>query len=234
MTSKNIVILSGAGISAESGISTFRDAGGLWEGHDIMEVASPQGWEKNSELVLDFYNKRRRQLSEVVPNEGHIALTRLEQKYRVTIVTQNVDDLHERAGSKNIIHLHGELKKVRSTKDQRLVYSWERDLNPGDRCSLGSQLRPHIVWFGEEVPLLQYAASLCSMADIFIIVGTSLQVYPAAGLTACVQESVPVYYVDPNPNVNHELSVVRNLHMIKETAANGIPKLVDMLITDDV
>jgi NAD-dependent deacetylase len=234
MTSKNIVVLSGAGISAESGISTFRDAGGLWEGHDIMEVASPQGWAKNPELVLEFYNKRRRQLFDVMPNEGHIALTRLEQKFEVNIITQNVDDLHERAGSKNIIHLHGELKKVRSTKDHRIIYTWERDLNPGDTCSAGSQLRPHIVWFGEEVPLLHDAISLCSRADILIIVGTSLQVYPAAGLTASVPEGIPVYYVDPSPNVNDELSVVRNLHIIRETAVTGIPKLVDALMSDYV
>ncbi len=231
MASKNIVILSGAGMSAESGIGTFRDAGGLWEGHDIMEVASPQGWQKNPELVLNFYNKRRRQLFDVVPNEGHVALTRLEQKFNVTIVTQNVDDLHERAGSKNIIHLHGELKKVRSTIDHNIIYPWENDLNLGDKCSLGSQLRPHIVWFGEEVPLMHDAASFCNRADLLIIIGTSLQVYPAAGLAASVPKGIPIYYVDPKPYINYELSLVSNLHVIEENAVAGVPRLVDKLIS---
>ncbi|MBL4939800.1 MAG: NAD-dependent deacylase, partial [Lutibacter sp.] len=170
---KKIVILTGAGISAESGIKTFRDADGLWEGHDIMEVASPIGWERNKNLVLDFYNKRRAQLLKVSPNEGHKALVLLENNFNVTIITQNVDDLHERAGSKNIIHLHGELLKVRSTKNEHLVYSWKKDLVLGDYCEKNAQLRPHIVWFGEAVPMLDEAIEITSQADILIIIGTS-------------------------------------------------------------
>ncbi len=179
---KNLVILSGAGISAESGIETFRDADSLWEGHDIMEVASPYGWKKNPQKVLDFYNQRRRQLFEVYPNKAHKALAELEKHYQVNIITQNVDDLHERAGSSRILHLHGELLSVRSEKDPNLVYRWEKDLNLGDLAHDDSQLRPDIVWFGEEVPLLKEAISLVKQAHLLIIIGTSLQVYPAASL----------------------------------------------------
>ncbi|HFC01178.1 MAG TPA: NAD-dependent deacylase, partial [Phaeodactylibacter sp.] len=171
---KKIVVLTGAGISAESGIKTFRDSGGLWEGHDVMEVASPEGWSRNQALVLDFYNKRRAQLLEVKPNAAHLALVDLEKKYEVHIVTQNVDDLHERAGSSHVVHLHGELLKVRSVGNERLVYDWAKDLNKGDLCEEGHQLRPHIVWFGEQVPMLEVAASIASTADIIIIVGTSM------------------------------------------------------------
>ena len=173
---KKIVILTGAGISAESGIKTFRDADGLWEGHDVMEVASPAGWRKNRELVLNFYNERRRQLLSVEPNAAHIALVELEKKYEVHIVTQNVDNLHERAGSRRVVHLHGELTKARSTLDESLIYDWFKDINLGDKCKKGAQLRPHIVWFGEAVPLLEDAASITSIADILVIVGTSMQV----------------------------------------------------------
>ncbi|GAA7359989.1 NAD-dependent deacylase [Helicobacter pylori] len=179
---KNLVILSGAGISAESGIKTFRDADGLWEGHDIMEVASPYGWKKNPQKVLDFYNQRRRQLFEVYPNKAHKALAQLEKHYQVNIITQNVDDLHERAGSSCVLHLHGELLSVRSEKDPDLVYRWEKDLNLGDLAKDKSQLRPDIVWFGEAVPLLEEAISLVKQAHLLIIIGTSLQVYPAASL----------------------------------------------------
>ncbi len=180
---KNLVILSGAGISAESGIKTFRDADGLWEGHDIMEVASPYGWKKNPQKVLDFYNQRRRQLFEVYPNKAHKALAELEKHYQVNIITQNVDDLHEKAGSSRILHLHGELLSVRSEKDPNLVYRWEKDLNLGDLAKDKSQLRPDIVWFGEAVPLLKKAISLVKQAHLLIIIGTSLQVYPALAST---------------------------------------------------
>ncbi|MBX2927272.1 MAG: NAD-dependent deacylase [Saprospiraceae bacterium] len=229
---KTIVVLTGAGISAESGIRTFRDADGLWEEHDIMEVASIEGWRKNPELVLRFYNQRRRQLKEVAPNPGHAALVQLESKYDVHIVTQNVDDLHERAGSSNIVHLHGELRKARSTKDASLVYDWPDDIKTGDTCELGAPLRPHIVWFGEMVPQLEKAAQLMTKADIVIIVGTSMQVYPAAGLVAYAPPHAPVHYIDPNPMINYELSDRRNLHVMAEKAAAGVPALVAQLLED--
>ncbi|GAA9257732.1 NAD-dependent deacylase [Helicobacter pylori] len=193
---KNLVILSGAGISAESGIKTFRDADGLWEGHDIMEVASPYGWKKNPQKVLDFYNQRRRQLFEVYPNKAHKALAELEKHYQVNIITQNVDDLHERAGSSCILHLHGELLSVRSEKDPNLVYRWEKDLNLGDLVKDKSQLRPDIVWFGEAVPLLKKAISLVKQAHLLIIIGTSLQVYPAASLYTHAHKDALIYYID--------------------------------------
>ena len=179
---KHIVVLSGAGMSAESGLKTFRDSNGLWEGHDVMEVASPEGFSKNPALVLEFYNQRRRQLLEVKPNSAHFALSAFEKNHKVSIVTQNVDDLHERAGSTSVLHLHGELFKVRSTQFQSDVQYWKKDLNIGDQCQKGYQLRPHIIWFGEAVPLLQKAISICEDADIIIIIGTSMQVYPAARL----------------------------------------------------
>lgn len=194
---KNLVILSGAGISAESGIKTFRDADGLWEGHDIMEVASPYGWKKNPQKVLDFYNQRRRQLFEVYPNKAHKALAELEKHYQVNIITQNVDDLHERAGSSRILHLHGELLSVRSEKDPNLIYRWEKDLNLGDLAQDDSQLRPDIVWFGEAVPLLEEAISLVKQAHLLIIIGTSLQVYPAASLYTHAHKDALIYYIDP-------------------------------------
>ncbi|GAA7698860.1 NAD-dependent deacylase [Helicobacter pylori] len=193
---KNLVILSGAGISAESGIKTFRDADGLWEGHDIMEVASPYGWKKNPQKVLDFYNQRRQKLFEVYPNKAHKALAKLEKHYQVNIITQNVDDLHERAGSSRILHLHGELLSVRSQKDPNLVYRWEKDLNLGDLAKDKSQLRPDIVWFGEAVPLLKEAISLVKQAHLLIIIGTSLQVYPAASLYTHAHKDALIYYID--------------------------------------
>jgi NAD-dependent deacetylase len=195
---KKLVVLSGSGISAESGISTFRDMNGLWRNYRVEEVASPYGWENYRQDVHDFYNMRRKQLYEVEPNAGHKVLVELEKHFDVQIVTQNVDDLHERAGSTNVLHLHGELKKVRSTVDPNLVYEldgWE--LKEGDLCEKGSQLRPHIVWFGEAVPAIEEAARLCTQADLFVIVGTSMQVYPAAGLIDFVPENVPVFLVDP-------------------------------------
>ncbi len=227
---KKIVVLSGAGISAESGIKTFRDADGLWENHDIMEVASIDGWRKNPGLVLDFYNVRRRQLHEVHPNPGHEALVALEEAYNVTIVTQNVDDLHERAGSTNIIHLHGELFKARSSKNETLIYEWRHDICLGDTCELGSQLRPHIVWFGEIVPMIEPAAMEVATADIIIVVGTSLQVYPAAGLLGLAHEKAKVYYVDPKPAVSYEMNFLRHLKVIAENASTGVPRLLDELL----
>lgn len=224
---RNIVVLTGAGISAESGIKTFRDAGGLWEGHDVMAVASPEGWQKNPELVLEFYNQRRRQMFSVSPNAAHIALKELEARHKVTIITQNVDDLHERAGSSNIIHLHGELRKSRSTKFTRLVYECTGDILLGDLCEKGHQLRPHIVWFGEPVPMLEKAAEVVSMADTVIIVGTSMQVYPAAGLVGYAPPHAQIYYIDPKPSINFELSLMNNLKVIAEPATTGVKKVVE-------
>lgn len=196
---KKLVILSGAGISAESGIKTFRDAGGLWEGHNVMDVASPEGWNKNMELVLDFYNKRRQQLFEVEPNKAHNITAELESDFDVTIVTQNVDDLHERAGSTKVIHLHGELLKARSVLNDHGIIEWKGDINPGDLHPDGYQLRPHIVWFGEAVPAIEYAIDIVEEADYLIIIGTSMQVYPAAGLIDYTKPTTPIYYIDPNP-----------------------------------
>ena len=227
---KRIVVLSGAGMSQESGINTFRDAGGLWEGHDVMEVASPQGWARNRELVLDFYNKRRAQLQEVKPNAGHLAIVELESQYRVDVVTQNVDDLHERAGSQSVVHLHGELNKVRSTLDPELIYDWQKDLNVGDKCEKGAQLRPHIVWFGEQVPLLPTAAELTAAADIVIVIGTSMQVYPAASLVGYAQPGAPVFYIDPRPSLNFELMQRRNLKIFESTATQGMKELLEELM----
>lgn len=227
---KKIVVLSGAGISAESGIATFRDANGLWEGHNVMDVASPQGWHKNSKLVLDFYNERRKNGINARPNEGHLALATLEEKFDVVIITQNVDNLHEKAGSSNIIHLHGELFKTRSTIDENLVYEmkgWE--LNLGDCCEKGSQLRPHIVWFGEAVPMMEKAIIETSAADIFIIVGTSLLVYPAAGLIDYVPDQVPKYIVDPHIPAIAERP---NLYFIEEKASTGLTRLATKLLQD--
>lgn len=225
---KNIVVLSGAGVSAESGIKTFRDADGLWEGHDVMEVASTIGWEQNKKIVLDFYNKRRKQLFTVLPNEAHKALAKLQNNYNVTIITQNVDDLHERAGSKHVLHLHGELLKVRSTKNPNLIYKWEKDLNMGDFCEENSQLRPHIVWFGETVPLFEDAIKLTSKADILIIVGTSMQVYPAANLINYTKNNIPIYFIDPKPNI--QKNYFSNLTVIAEKASVGVTKVVNLLI----
>ena len=218
---KHIVILSGAGMSAESGLKTFRDSNGLWEGHDVMEVASPQGFEKNPALVLEFYNQRRRQLLEVEPNLAHLALVEMEKKHKVSIVTQNVDDLHERAGSSSVLHLHGELFKVRSTYDSSDVQEWKKDLSLGDLCQKGHQLRPHIVWFGEEVPAIPKAISICQSADVLIIIGTSMQVYPAASLMNYVDARTKVYYIDPNPAAIKNEQVI----VIPEAASTGISKV---------
>lgn len=233
MNKKKIVVLTGAGISAESGIKTFRDAGGLWEGHDVMEVASPQGWNKNKELVLDFYNQRRQQLHEVQPNAAHKALVELEEKYEVHVITQNIDDLHERAGSSKIIHLHGELFKARSLGNENLIYEWKKDIVLGDNCEEGHQLRPHIVWFGEMVPMLEVAAQTVSTADIMMVVGTSMQVYPAAGLVGYAPQEAPVIYVDPKPTLNYELERAKNLVTVPEVATTGVRKVVDELLADN-
>ncbi|WP_417354251.1 SIR2 family NAD-dependent protein deacylase [Flavobacterium sp.] len=196
---KKLVVLSGAGVSAESGIKTFRDAGGLWEGHNVMEVASPEGWRKNPALVLDFYNKRRQQLFEVVPNKAHTIIAELENHFDVTVITQNVDDLHERAGSTNVLHLHGELLKARSVNNEFDIVECTGDINEGDLHTDGHQLRPHIVWFGEAVPAIPEAINIVEKADYLIIIGTSLQVYPAAGLIDYAKQTTPIYYIDPNP-----------------------------------
>jgi NAD-dependent deacetylase len=230
MGSKKIVVLTGAGMSAESGLKTFRDANGLWEGHDVMEVASPQGFAKNPELVLEFYNQRRRQLKEVEPNAGHLALATLEGHFDVAIVTQNVDNLHEKAGSSKVLHLHGELLKVRSTMNENHVLDWTEDLVLGDLDKNGHQLRPHIVWFGEMVPMLEPAVEITSRADILIIIGTSMQVYPAASLVNYVSFGTPIYFIDPRPNISE--SQFSNLTIISENAATGVPKLVNGLITN--
>lgn len=215
-------------MSADSGIRTFRDAGGLWEGHDVMEVASPGGFARDPALVLDFYNQRRRQLATVRPNKGHEALAALERHFEVEIITQNVDDLHERAGSSRVLHLHGELKKARSTGPGADIFDWEDDINPGDTCPLGFQLRPHIVWFGEEVPLLPEAAAITAGADILLIVGTSMQVYPAAGLVHYKKSGVPLYFVDPSPRVFP--GDYDSLEIIAERASLGVPILADRLV----
>ncbi|MTH18107.1 NAD-dependent deacylase [Flavobacterium sp. LC2016-01] len=220
---KKLVVLTGAGISAESGIKTFRDSDGLWEGHDVMEVATPEGWHKNQELVLDFYNKRRQQLKEVKPNLGHIILAELEKDFDVHVITQNVDDLHERAGSTKVLHLHGELLKVRSIRDKNLILDWTEDLYTGDFDANGHQLRPHIVWFGEEVPALEEAIDITETADYFAVIGTSLQVYPAAGLIAYASSTTPVFYIDPKPIA---IPNIRNkVETIAKFASEGVADL---------
>ncbi len=227
---KRIVILTGAGVSAESGIKTFRDADGLWENHRVENVATPHAWKQNPELVLDFYNQRRRQLLEVSPNEAHYALAKLEAYFSVHIITQNVDDLHERAGSTNVLHLHGELFKVRSSKEPSLIYEWKKDLKRGDKCDLGSQLRPHIVWFGEAVPAIEEAVRICNTADMFIVIGTSLQVYPAAGLIHDVPDAAPKYIIDPNAI---SVSKRNNVFFIQEKASTGTAALAAKLINNE-
>jgi len=218
----HIVVLTGAGMSAESGLSTFRDNGGLWEQHSVYDVATPQAFARNQELVLRFYNERRRQLESAQPNDAHRLLAELEQHYRVTIITQNVDNLHERGGSSNVIHLHGELTKARSSTHPELVYDIEfNDIQPGDTCDRGSQLRPHIVWFGEEVPMIEAAAEIVPTADHLLIVGTSLQVYPAAGLVDLVDFDVPVTVIDPG-----EPASLSRARVIRKGAGEGVAEWV--------
>ena len=228
MTKKKIVVLTGAGVSAESGISTFRDSGGLWDKYDIADVATPEAWERNMDLVIDFYNQRRKQLYEVEPNAAHYAIARLEEKYDVHVITQNVDDLHEQAGSTKVLHLHGELKKVRSSVDENLIYELEGwELKKGDTCEKGSQLRPHIVWFGEPVPMIPKAAEITSTADIYLIVGTSLNVYPAAGLVNYVKPGTPIYLIDPG---DLDISHIPGVEFIQQKAGEATPKLVEELL----
>ncbi|MBL3655294.1 SIR2 family NAD-dependent protein deacylase [Fulvivirga sediminis] len=224
-----VVVLTGAGISAESGIPTFRDADGLWEGHDVMEVASPQGWKKNRELVLDFYNQRRKAALHVKPNEGHMALVRMEEHFDVTIITQNIDNLHEKAGSSKVLHLHGQLFQSRSTLDENLVYDMDHwELKVGDKCEKGSQLRPNVVWFGEMVPMMEQATKETYEADYFIVVGTSLYVYPAAGLLDLVDESIPKFIVDRKiPSVQRK----PNLFLFEESASSGVERVRQQLVS---
>lgn len=217
---KKLVVLTGAGISAESGIKTFRDSDGLWEGHNVNDVATPEGWLRNPELVLDFYNQRRKQLQTVIPNKGHEILAELEADFEVQIITQNVDNLHEKAGSTNVLHLHGELLKVRSTANKNYILDWNDDLNLGDLDNNGNQLRPHIVWFGEEVPALEKAVSIVEKADILIIIGTSLQVYPAASLMNFANPNIPVYYIDPKPATIYDLP--NDIKIIATTGSKGM------------
>lgn len=217
---KKIAVLTGAGVSAESGIATFRASDGLWENHRVEDVASPEGFVRDPELVLEFYNQRRAQLHTVKPNVGHQLIAALEDDYRVTVVTQNIDDLHERAGSRKIIHLHGELLKARPV-DSHDIIDWPGDIKVGDTDKRGVQLRPHIVWFGEAVPLLEKAAGVVAEADLIIIVGTSMQVYPAAGLVGYSDPSVPIIYVDPNPNINYELQS-RDITTIVKGGSEGM------------
>lgn len=217
-----IAILSGAGISAESGLKTFRDSDGLWEGHDVMEVASPEGFQRNPKVVLDFYNQRRRQLLSTKPNAAHFALAELEKEHEVFVITQNVDNFHEQVGSTNVIHLHGELLKARSTFDETLILDWKTDLNLGDFCKNQKQLRPHIVWFGEAVPMMDTATEIVEAADVLIIVGTSMQVYPAAGLLRFASPTAKIYFVDPNPSIASSNRIM----IFPEKATTGIPKVV--------
>lgn len=225
---KKLVVLSGAGISAESGIKTFRDADGLWEGHDIMEVASPLGWNNNPELVLDFYNKRRKQLLEVQPNQGHFILAELEKHFDVHIITQNVDNLHEKAGSTQVLHLHGELLKVKSTNDETYILDWNGDLTSEHKDPNGFQMRPHIVWFGEDVPAIEEAIDLAEVADYFIVIGTSLQVYPAAGIMHYTRPETPVFYIDPKPASVVQLA--NPLEIIPLSGSEGMMMLKERLL----
>ncbi|MBF8456319.1 NAD-dependent deacylase [Kaistella sp. G5-32] len=223
---KKLVVLSGAGISAESGVKTFRDSNGLWEDHRIEDVASPEGFERNPEMVLDFYNARRKQLNEVDPNEAHLILAELEEYFEVKIITQNVDDLHERAGSSKIVHLHGELKKARPVNSDSKIIPWEKDLNLGDLSSEGVQLRPHIVWFGEMVPEMDQAVKIAETADVFLVIGTSMQVYPAAGLIQYIPDHCEVFVIDPQLHNKF----VKAENFFKTSATVGMRKLKDKLL----
>ncbi len=223
---KHIVILTGAGMSAESGLKTFRDANGLWEGHDVMEVATPEGFAKNPELVLEFYNQRRKQLLDVKPNSAHVLLAEIENLFKITIITQNVDDLHERAGSSHVIHLHGELLKVKSVNEKETeILDWTTDLNLGDVTKNGNQLRPDIVWFGEAVPMIDIAVDICQTADVLMIIGTSMQVYPAASLMHYVPENTPTYFIDPKPAIDSS----KNLTVIAEPATIGVSQAFELI-----
>jgi NAD-dependent deacetylase len=225
---RRLVVLTGAGMSSESGIKTFRDSGGLWEEYNVSDVATPEAWYTNRDLVLRFYNERRRQLKNVRPNKGHTGLAALENHFDVDIITQNIDNLHERAGSSKILHLHGELTKARSTADPALIYSiGYKDINAGDNCELGSQLRPHVVWFGEEVPMMEQAVKIAREADIFVVIGSSLNVYPAAGLLDYIPPKIPIYVIDPMEVI---VPLTRKVHVMKEMATTGVSKLTEKLL----
>lgn len=226
MAKKKLVILTGAGISAESGLKTFRDSDGLWEGYDVTEVATPGGWRKNPQLVLDFYNQRRKNVADASPNEAHYGLAGLEKDFDVTIITQNIDDLHERAGSANVLHLHGEIFKMRSEWDEQLVYEIRGDIKIGDMAEDGSQLRPHIVWFEEPVPKMEEAIPVVYSADIFLVVGTSLVVYPAAGLVNYAAREIPKYIIDKRIPYT---SSVHNLVTIEKPATEGVKDLLKII-----
>lgn len=228
MSRKKLVVLTGAGVSAESGIRTFRDSNGLWENHDVMEVASPEGWRKNRALVQEFYNQRRKQARECQPNAAHKSLAQLEEYLDVQIITQNVDDLHERAGSTNVLHLHGELSKAQSTLDPRLVYQLDHwEIKEGDKCEKGSQLRPFIVWFGEAVPMMIPAMKIAAQADFFLVLGTSMQVYPAASLIDYVPKAAPKYLIDPE---KPEFSIPKDLTFIQKKATEGMVLFTQLIL----
>ncbi|GAB4203241.1 MAG: NAD-dependent deacylase [Bacteroidia bacterium] len=226
--SKHLVVFTGAGVSAESGLKTFRDSDGLWENYRIEEVATPEAWRRNPKLVLEFYNMRRKQCMEAKPNKAHLLIAELEKKYKVSVITQNIDDLHERAGSKNVLHLHGEIMKVRSSVDENLIYPIKKwNLELGELCEKGSQLRPHIVWFGEPVPMMEKAIEIAETADIFIVIGSSLVVYPAASLLFYVPQDVPKYLIDPGEFPSEIKSKVKH---IKKKASEGMEELYNMLV----
>ena len=228
MSRQRIVVLTGAGISAESGLQTFRDADGLWEGYNVYDVATPEAWQRNPEMVQQFYNMRRQSVLQAQLNEAHLALVRLEERYDVQIITQNIDDLHERAGSAHITHLHGIITKSQSGRYPHLVYDIEGwELKMGEVCEKGYQLRPHVVWFGEPVPLIERAVELCSTADLVLVIGTSLQVYPAAGLIDVAPPAAKIYLVDPKTTLNH----IPRLTLIREKAVTGVPELVNQLLS---
>ncbi|HEY5406405.1 MAG TPA: Sir2 family NAD-dependent protein deacetylase [Ginsengibacter sp.] len=223
---KNLVVLTGAGISAESGLKTFRDSDGLWMGYNVYDVATPEGYKKNPTLVLDFYNMRRREVAAALPNIAHKGIADLQQHFNVTVITQNIDDLHERAGSKNILHLHGEIFKMRGERNINTFYEIKGDINLGDKAPDGTQFRPHVVWFNEQVPMIEKASIVMSGADIFILAGTSLQVYPAAGLIDYLPDDVPKYIIDTNPPY---IPKHHNFHVIQKSATEGISELLTML-----
>jgi len=228
---KNLVVLTGAGISAESGLQTFRDSDGLWMGYDVYEVASPQGWKKNPELVLEFYNARRKEVAKALPNKAHKGIAELEKHFNVTIITQNIDDLHERAGSKNVLHLHGEIFKMRSENDENSFYNIRGDIHFGEKAPDGFQLRPHVVWFGEPVPLIEQAAKAMATANVFILAGTSLQVYPAAGLIDYLPPGIPKFIIDKNPPY---IPPHHNFKVIQKPATEGVEEVKNILSNNEI
>ncbi len=226
---KHIVVLTGAGISAESGLKTFRDSDGLWMGYDVNEVATPEGWKKNQKLVLDFYNMRRKEVAAALPNAAHKGIATLQEHFNVTVITQNIDDLHERAGSKNVVHLHGEIFKMRSVKNKNTFYEITSDIHLGDLAPDGEQLRPHVVWFNEEVPMIVKAKKIMAQADIFILAGTSLQVYPASGLIDYLPFDIPKFIIDKNPPY---IPPHHNFYVIEKSATEGVTQLKNTLIDE--